>query len=146
MNADERTDILVTEESWQTEEPVAQLFLFIQGGSGNIPSWTRKSILTSGSLNSLDVADMDYDGDIDIVTGEHKGKNKRVFVLENNGRGNFTPNVIDHGNRESHLGTLLFDMDGDGDLDILSIAWNNYRFLHLWRNDATIKPVEMGKN
>jgi hypothetical protein len=23
-----------------------------------------------------------------------------------------------------------------GDLDIVSIAWDDYRFLHLWRNDA----------
>jgi hypothetical protein len=54
--------------------------------------------------------------------------------------------VIDHSNKESHLGTLLFDMDSDGDLDILSIAWNNYRFLHLWRNDAIIKPIIKIKN
>jgi hypothetical protein len=142
MNADGRADILVTEESWQTQDLVAQLFLFSQGGSGGTPLWTRKSILTSGSLNSLDIADIDHDGDIDIVTGEHKGKDKRVFILENDGNGNFTTHVIDHSNKESHLGTLLFDLDGDGDLDILSVAWSDYRFLHLWRNDA----VKQNKN
>jgi len=25
---------------------------------------------------------------------------------------------------------------GDGDLEIVSIAWDDYRYLHLWRNDA----------
>ena len=62
-------------------------------------------------------------------------KDKRLFVLENDGKGRFTQHVIDHG-KESHLGTLLFDLDGDGDLDNLSIAWDEYRFLHLWRNNA----------
>ncbi len=47
----------------------------------------------------------------------------------------FSEHVIDRG-KESHLGTLLFDLDGDGDLDMLSVAWDEYRFLHLWRNDA----------
>ncbi|HCU17683.1 MAG TPA: hypothetical protein DF818_00130 [Bacteroidales bacterium] len=27
-------------------------------------------------------------------------------------------------------------MDGDGDLDIVSIAWREPKYLHLWRNDA----------
>jgi hypothetical protein len=146
MNNNGRADILVTEESWQTDDPVAQLFLFSQGGLRSQPLWTRKSILVSGSLNSLDIADIDHDGDPDVVTGEHKGKEKRVFILENDNKANFTTHVIDHSNKESHLGTLLFDMDGDGDLDILSIAWNNYRFLHLWRNDAIIKPIIKIKN
>ncbi|MBN2763199.1 MAG: VCBS repeat-containing protein, partial [Bacteroidales bacterium] len=139
VNADGRADLVVTEESWQTQDTVAHLFIFNQEGTVTTPSWKRKSILTSGSLNSLDVADIDHDGDMDIVTGEHKGKAKRIFVLENDGKGKFLTHVIDHSNKESHLGTLLFDMDSDGDLDILSIAWDDYRYLHLWRNDAIRK-------
>ena len=138
VNGDGRADIVVSEESWQTQDTVAQLFIFRQEGKGTTPLWKRESILTSGSLNSLDVADMNHDGDLDIVTGEHKGKEKRVFVLENVGKGDFLTHVIDHNNKESHLGTLLFDMDRDGDLDILSIAWDEYRYLHLWRNDAIV--------
>jgi hypothetical protein len=139
LNGDGRADILVTEESWQTPDRVAQLFCFEQKGPRGDPSWERRTILTAGSLNSLDVADLDHDGDLDLVTCEHKGRDKRLFVLENDGTGRFTHHLIDHG-KESHLGTLLFDMDGDGDLDILSVAWDDYRFLHLWRNDA-LKPT-----
>ena len=32
-------------------------------------------------------------------------------------------------------------MDGDGDLDIISLAWRDYQNLHLWRNDA-ISPAK----
>ena len=93
--------------------------------------------MTAGSLHSLDVTDVDHDGDLDLATCEHKGKDKRHFVLENDGQGRFTQHVIDQG-EESRLGTLLFDLDGD--LDILSVAWDEYRFLLLWRNDA-LKPL-----
>lgn len=135
VNGDGRADILVTEESWQTHERVAQLFCFDQRGPRGKPSWERRTILTAGSLNSLDAADLDLDGDIDLVTCEHKGRDKRLFVLENDGKGRFLEHVIDRG-KESHLGTLLFDLDGDGDLDMISVAWDEYRFLHLWRNDG----------
>jgi hypothetical protein len=96
----------------------------------------------------LDARDVDADGDLDVIAGryfyvlvtcEHKGKDKRLFVLENTGMGRFDPRVIDRG-KESHLGTRLFDLDGDGDLDILSVAWDEYRYLHLWRSDAVRTP------
>jgi hypothetical protein len=135
VNGDARAEILLTEESWQTPERVAQLFCFDPAGPPGAPSWARRSILTAGSLNSLDIADLDRDGDIDVVTCEHKGRDKRLFILENDGKNRFSEHVIDRG-KESHLGTLLFDLDRDGDLDILSVAWDEYRFLHLWRNDA----------
>jgi hypothetical protein len=34
----------------------------------------------------------------------------------------------------------LSDLDGDGDLDVVSIAWNDFRYLHVWRNDAVARP------
>ncbi len=40
--------------------------------------------------------------------------------------------------KESHLGTRVADLDGDGDFDIVSIAWDNFQFLHVWRNDALV--------
>jgi hypothetical protein len=135
VDGDGRAEIVVTEESWRSQERVAQFVCFDQEGRADAPSWVRRTLLTAASLNSLDVADMDHDGDLDLVTCEHKGKDKRLFLLENDGKGMFTEHIIDKG-KESHLGTLLFDMDRDGDLDILSIAWDDYRYLHLWRNDA----------
>jgi hypothetical protein len=97
-------------------------------------------------MNNLDTADMDGDGDIDIITCEHSmpygGKpapgHERLQVWANDGHGNFTEHTIDQ-NRESHLGAQAVDLDHDGDLDIVSIAWRDYQYLHLWRNDALRK-------
>ena len=103
-------------------------------------TWTRTTILSASTspsvdtMNSMDLADMDKDGDIDIITAEHRGS-KRLFILENNGTGTFTTRTISTG-IENHLGARVFDLDNDGDLDIIGMAWDGFQDLHVWRNDA----------
>lgn len=86
-------------------------------------------------MNNLDVADIDNDGDIDISTSEHKGEDLTLQLWLNDGAGNFTIQEVDKG-KEAHLGARFYDMDGDDDLDIISIGWDQHNFVHLWRNDA----------
>jgi hypothetical protein len=81
----------------------------------------------------MDTADVDGDGDVDLVLAEHRG-NLRIAIWANDGTGTFTEKVIGQGH-ESHLGGRLVDLDGDGDLDIVSIAWDKSEQVHLWRND-----------
>jgi hypothetical protein len=134
INGDGRTDLVVTEERYPGKEPDANLFWF-QQPSDPTARWERHHIITEYSLNNLDVADFDRDGDVDIVTCEHKGPNLQLQLFENDGQGHFSMHVIDK-DKESHLGTLTADLDGDGDLDIVSIGWDRYQHLHVWRNDA----------
>ena len=96
-------------------------------------NWTRRTIASNqGSLNSMDVADMNGDGRPDVVTGEHRGSLK-VTVWQNVNYGaSWTAHTVDTG-KESHLGTRLADLDRDGDIDIVSIAWDAYQYLHVWR-------------
>jgi hypothetical protein len=75
------------------------------------------------------VADIDADGDVDLVIGEHRGSPNRVLAFENLDRGrSWRVHQLDSGPAseiDHHDGTQLVDLDGDGDLDIASIGWNN---------------------
>ena len=131
LNGDGLFDVGVAEEQYPPQGPTAYLFWFEQKENG----WVRHTVVQQYSLHNLDIADMDEDGDKDLITSEHQGSELKMQIWENDGEGNFVEHLIDRG-KESHLGTQVCDLDRDGDLDIISIAWNNYKDLHLWRNDA----------
>lgn len=131
INGDGRLDIIVSEE---TRESDAHLFWFEQPSDPASGNWKRHLVVKQYTMNSMDVADMDRDGDTDIIINEHRG-NKTVQVWENDGRGNFTVHLVGAG-KEGHLGARVADLDNDGDLDIVSHAWDSYQYLHLWRNDS----------
>ncbi len=103
---------------------------FEQGGLPLAP-WKRHIIgKVPGMGFSMDVADFDMDGDLDVVVGEHRNPDKknRVILFENqDGRGTkWKEHVIDSGSADEidhHDGTIAVDIDGDGDLDIVSIGF-----------------------
>ncbi len=131
LNGDDKADIIITEERYPGLEADAHLYWLEQKDAEN---WERHTIVQQYSMNNLDVQDIDGDGDMDLVTNEQKGKVFETQLWENNGYGGFEKKMIDTG-KENHLGTQFADMDGDGDLDLVGAAWDNYRFMHLWRND-----------
>jgi len=140
INGDGRLDIVVAEERWN--QPAADLntFWFEAPLNPKDTHWNRHTVATQYSTNSLALADLDQDGDVDIITGEHKGT-LDVVVWENDGSGlNWSGHPVGTGH-ESHIGTRLADLDGDGDLDIVSHAFDDYGELHLWRNDAPVAPI-----
>ena len=71
FNGDGRLDVIVTEENGLSagastiwwEQP-----LDVFGGT-----WAKHPLTSQGSTNSLDVADLDQDGDIDVIIAEHRG-------------------------------------------------------------------------
>jgi hypothetical protein len=138
FNGDGKNDIAVSEEMYPGLEPEASVFVFTNPGNFSNNEWERKTLFTTWSVNNLDAADLDNDGDKDLVTCEHKGTDYRRLIFENDGKGNFKILSPDKGH-ESHLGAQLFDLDSDGDLDMVSIGWDHYKYLHVWRNDAIKK-------
>jgi len=135
LDGDGRNDIIISEERFPGEEPDGNLFWYKNPKEITEGIWDRNRIVTQYSMNNLDVADLDHDGDMDLITSEHKGPDLETQIWVNDGTGNFSKVSVDKG-RESHLGTQLADLDQDGDLDIVSAGWDQYRFIHVWRNDA----------
>ena len=138
MDGNNIPDVIITEERFPGLEPDANLIWFKGSMAGMEFHWERIIIVRQFSMNNLDVGDIDRDGFPDIITGEHKGDALQTQIFRNDGMGQFTQILVDRG-KESHLGTRLADMDLDGDLDIVSIAWDKPEFVHLWRNDGIIK-------
>ena len=134
FNNDGRMDVAISEEQWPGTEPDAHLWWFEAKASGPQTPFARHLLIQQYSMNNLDVGDIDGDGAVDLVTCEHKGAYLRLQGWRNDGAGNFVMREIDRG-KEGHLGARLFDLDGDGDLDVVSAAWDAWKDLHLWRTD-----------
>jgi hypothetical protein len=96
--------------------------------------------------HSLQVADIDADGNLDIFAAEmthwHDGENPdaKLWILYGDGKGGFRITELEAaeglGNHESKLG----DLDGDGDLDILQKPFeieDPKENIDIWLNNGT---------
>jgi hypothetical protein len=95
--------------------------------------WDEHVIATVIGPMSLDVGDLDRDGDFDVVVGEHNTADPstaKLYVFANldGAGGKWTSHEVSSGD-EHHDGAILVDIDDDGDLDILSIGWTHDRVL-----------------
>ncbi|MCB0046993.1 MAG: VCBS repeat-containing protein [Caldilineaceae bacterium] len=103
--------------------------------------WTEHLIANLINPQSVDVADMDRDGDLDIVVGEHNLnalEESRLFLYENiDGQGGAWEAHLLYTGDEHHDAARLVDIDGDGDLDIVSTGWIQNRVL-LYENLAPL--------
>ena len=139
IDGDSRPDILISEETYPDFEIPGSAYWF-KNPQDPRSTWTRNVIGQYRGYyapQSMGVADMNSDGKIDVVIGEHQNQ-KRMFVLLNDGTGHFTENLVGSG-KESH-GLVVSDIDTDGDYDIINIGWNAYQSLHLWENKAMLTP------
>lgn len=131
----------------------SKIYLLINEDGGN--TWKKEEIqvpnsnvVNSGSFHSLQVADFDNDGDLDIFAGEQedpdklmkpKGLKERGIIFQNVGtvkQPMFSAKLIQVDNPGWH-DALIGDVDNDGDIDIVSKVWNadeiNYH-LDFWEN------------
>ena len=124
INGDGRLDAVISLENGTD-------VWWLEAGADPTSRWTRHKIgVIAGQGFSMDTADFDGDGDPDVVIGEHRGKQEnRVVLFENaNAGASWKQHVIDTGGKDTidhHDGTQAVDLDGDGDLDIISIGWYN---------------------
>ena len=74
-----------------------------------------------GDLESFQVADLDEDGDRDIIGGYQEGANDlRLIYLENDGDQNFDEQILVEGRTAVQWATWILDFDYDGDLDVIT--------------------------
>ncbi len=90
-----------------------------QGGFGNQIIISTEAI----AAQSVFAADIDGDGDIDVVSGSgNPNEGKVVWYKNTDGLGSFGSENIISNNVTSIRAVFAADMDGDGDMDVLSGA------------------------
>ncbi len=105
------------------------LLAWYQQGDDPTGPWLEHPIANLIGPMSMDVADMDGDGDSDVVLGQHNLKDPfsaRQLIFENaDGKGGrWIEHQVAVGD-EHHDGSIAVDIDEDGDLDIISIGWTH---------------------
>ncbi len=127
MDGDGDLDVVVS-----YEDAVNGRVAWYERGTDPAALWTEHPIGNVTLGLSLDVADMDGDGDLDVVVGEHSTTDTiamSLLLFENAGDNNtWVQGQISVGD-EHHDGAQLVDLDGDGDLDVVSIGWTHGRTL-----------------
>jgi hypothetical protein len=145
INQDSRLDAVVGFEAISTP---GKLVWYSQG-SDPLGLWTEHIIADPPIVGpmSLDVGDIDGDGDLDVVVGEHnldRPEDAALYWFENaDGLGTLWNRHLIYMGDEHHDGAILADMDGDGDLDVISIGWSHNRVV-LYENRANSAPSDPG--
>jgi hypothetical protein len=108
---------------------------------GDADQWEEIILLDSiPAAHTLQVFDMDLDGDKDIVTGINRGRavnlnvdHFEVMVLINDGEGNFSEQVIAE---DGIYNGRVADFEGDGDYDIFRLPEHQATSLYLLENQT----------
>jgi hypothetical protein len=78
------------------------------------------------SAFSVTAADLDGDGDMDVLTTSGSGPNRIAWYENTNGQGSFGPRQMINA-AQSGYSAMAVDLDGDGYLDVLSATWPDDR-------------------
>lgn len=117
--------------------------IWVQVAANPTALWS-KSVLGSDvdSGLSLDHADLDFDGDLDVIVAEWKSE-KRLLAFENDlcNSGNWIKTVLHPGGAtgpDHHNSAQTADLDNDGDLDIISVGWDKRTPRIFINNSSTV--------
>jgi hypothetical protein len=112
INGDKNIDLISADDSGS-----GQLSVFLGDGLGAFPVASRSTLNTGGSPQAVTAADIDGDGNIDLISAD-SGSNQ-LSIFTNMGSGSLqSPVTIATGS--SPQAVTAADIDGDGNIDLIS--------------------------
>ncbi|MFO1050678.1 MAG: VCBS repeat-containing protein [Planctomycetota bacterium] len=131
VDLDGENDIL-----FSSSENTSDVMWFSHGGNPQRNGWLRHVIYANANrCHTLQVADVDRDGDKDVIVGQmHTSSTPgvRVFYNTNGAATNWQMQVVDNVNGV-HNGVIA-DVGADGDLDLVGANWTGNPPLEVWEN------------
>jgi hypothetical protein len=113
-------DIMLLAQSWDANNPLPMVWE--NTGTSFQPAYTEPAPGVGLYTRDASVADMDGDGDMDILA---QGNNA-VLIYENTGAFNFTSHMIYDLTGNNQAGVRAGDFDYDGDMDIVTTIGLEY--------------------
>lgn len=124
LNNDGAADLVVTNEGSNS------VSVRLGTGTGTFTKPTVSEFSSGGTPSSVAAADVNGDGNLDVLVTNYGLGENTVAVRVGNGSGNFTTPAtgatVQVGTRPVAL--TMADLDNDGDLDLMTASFNNYTY------------------
>lgn len=138
IDKDGRPDVIYTEETRKWDYNSRLVWLQAPADPEHM-SWKMHVVTVLRSINSLDVRDLDGDGNVDLIAAEHTdmfpdkpSTDNFTGIFWNRGAGVFATEVVEIGPHSSHLGARVLAAGPDTPTQIVSVGWEQTCCVHRW--------------
>ncbi len=124
--------------SGRTDDYDAFTFLYLNDGQGNFEDSNVQN-LANIEFSSCATADVDADGDLDLLLNGFNGASSITQLYFNDGKGGFTADTQNSFLAADDGDAVFVDVDADGDMDLFVSGWdeNSVPNSILYINDGT---------